>query len=105
MRRHCFFVVAEPAECSVQRVLAHRPGKASQSGKHETSGTREWLQFAKNRDGLFRERDDVLFAHLHTGCRDAPLRVRAIEIEFRPVRLAKLARANKQKRCEAKSAG
>lgn len=59
MRGHCFFVVAEAAEGGVQGVLAHWPGKASQSGKYEASGAGEWLQLAKNCDGLFRRRDDV----------------------------------------------
>src|SRR5687767_9361852 len=102
MRPHCFFVVAESAECGIQSVLAHRPSKASHSGKDKTSRTREWLELAKNCDRLFRERDDGLLAHLHSRCRDAPWRMRAVEIEFRPVGFPKFARSNKQRWGEAK---
>jgi hypothetical protein len=47
----------------------------------------------------------VLFLHLHSRRWYPPLRMQAVEIEFRPVSLAQLTRPHEQERSEPQSAG
>src|ERR1700722_1599483 len=90
---HFIFSVAQPPKPSVDRVITHWAKPSPDARKYKPRPPRERLEVLKNSHGLTRQRNDMLFTHFHSLCRNSPLRV--LQIEFSPLRLPQLARPRK----------
>jgi hypothetical protein len=98
MPRHFVAGVVHASQRGRERVFAHGSIRIAQAREHKAVGFGQRREVAQNSDGLAGEGDDVQFAHLHAGGRDAPFR--AIEVDFTPGCLAQFTWPHENKRRE-----
>src|SRR5687767_1171188 len=95
-------LIAGESHCpqrDIECVLGHRTVR-TEARKHETFWTAisELAQLFQYRDGLLRQRNDVLLTHLHANHRNDPLRLFAVKVELAPLRQPQLTRAYERQR-------
>src|ERR1700734_326316 len=99
---HVLAGVTHTAKRAGDCILAHGTVATADAREGERKATSERLQLTKDDQGLGRQRDNVLNARLHAGRRNPPLCF--VEIELRPLCLAKLARSDKYQGSKTQSA-
>ena len=80
-------------------VVAHRPFRCPRAWEYIPAGAGQGIQFPQDFNGLACQRNQMRLPGLHFLGRNIPFR--RIKIDFRPFRLAKLARTHEKERSKA----